>query len=204
MSTIGIIEDHPMVAQGIKTIVHLIWKECHVNLFTSFPKIETDVLQLELCNIIIADIHLQEENILDDLIWLQIKKNNQKIILYTSSHPWELGLIKDDFPFWGYVQKNSEIQLLTACLASIKQNRKHIQSDLIWEKTITSNENTTLLTNREQEILHHIRAGKTSKEIAETLFLSELTVKSHRQNMMRKFDVKNVVELLDRTIGLRK
>ena len=101
-----------MVAQGIKTMVHLIWKECHVNLFASFPKYEPELLQLEQCSIIIADIHLQEDNILDDLILLQIKKPNQKIILYTSSHPWELGLKQDEFPFWGYIQKNSEIQSL--------------------------------------------------------------------------------------------
>ena len=199
MNKIGIIEDHPIVAQGIKTMVHLIWKECHVNLFPSFPKYEPELLQLEQCNIVIADIHLKEDNILDDLILLQIKKPNQKIILYTSSHPWELDLKQDDFPFWGYIQKNSEIQSLTACLASVEQNRKHIQSDLIWEKITTDFQPSIMLTKREQEILKLIKAGKTSKEIAEILFLSELTVKSHRQNMMRKFDVKNVVELMDRT-----
>jgi DNA-binding CsgD family transcriptional regulator len=64
---------------------------------------------------------------------------------------------------------------------------------------LTDPESVIVLTKREQEILHLIKLGKTSKEIADMLFLSELTVKSHRQNMMRKFDVKNVVELLDRT-----
>jgi DNA-binding NarL/FixJ family response regulator len=198
MNKIGIIEDHPMVAQGIKTMVHLIWKECHVNLFASFPKYETELLQLEQCNIVIADIHLQEDNILDDLILLQIKKPNQKIILYTSSHPWELGLKLGEFPFWGYIQKNADLQTLTNCLSSIENSTKYIQSDLIWEKIFPEKDSSIVLTKREQEILHHIKAGKTSKEIAEILFLSELTVKSHRQNMMRKFDVKNVVELLDR------
>ena len=199
MNKIGIIEDHPMVANGIKTMVHLIWKECHVNLFSSFPKKEAEILQLEQCNIVIADIHLQEENILDDLILLQIKKPNQNIILYTSSHPWELGLKIDGFPFWGYIQKNADLQTLTNCLLSIEQSTKYIQSDLVWEKILPEKESSIVLTKREQEILHHIKAGKTSKEIADILFLSELTVKSHRQNMMRKFDVKNVVELLDRT-----
>ena len=204
MKKIGIIEDHPMVAHGIKTMVHLIWNNCQVNVFTSFPKIEAEILSLEQCNIVIADIHLQEENILDDLILLQIKKPNLNIILYTSSHPWELGLKLEEFPFRGYIQKNADLQTLTNCLTGIEQTTKYIQSDLIWEKIFPEKDSSIVLTKREQEILHHIKAGKTSKEIADILFLSELTVKSHRQNMMRKFDVKNVVELLDRTTAFNK
>jgi DNA-binding NarL/FixJ family response regulator len=199
MNKVGIIEDHPIVAHGVKGMVHLIWKECTVQIFTSFPKIEDELLEIAECEIVIADIHLKDEHILDDLILLQIQKPEQKIVLYTSSHPWELGLQKEDFPFWSYVQKNSDLQALTECLTSVKQKRKHFESDLIWEKTLTDTESVIVLTKREQEILHLIKLGKTSKEIADMLFLSELTVKSHRQNMMRKFDVKNVVELLDRT-----
>jgi DNA-binding NarL/FixJ family response regulator len=201
MKKVGVIEDHPMVAHGVKSMVHLIWKESSVQVFTSFPKTEQELLQLNQFEIVIADIHLKDELVLDDLILLQIQKPDQKIILYTSSHPWELGLRKDDFPFWGYIQKNSDLQALTICLTSIEQNRKYIQSDLIWEKIMTTHESSIFLTKREQEILHLIKAGKTSKEIAEILFLSELTVKSHRQNMMRKFDVKNVVELMSKTIN---
>jgi DNA-binding NarL/FixJ family response regulator len=199
MNKIGIIEDHPMIAHGIKGMVHLLWKECAVQMFASFPKNEDELLQIAQCEIVIADIHLKDEHILDDLILLQIRLSEQKIVLYTSSHPWELGLHKRDFPFWGYVQKNSDLQALTECIKSVGQKRKHVEFDLIWEKPVTESESTILLTKREQEILHLIKAGKTSKEIADILFLSELTVKSHRQNMMRKFDVKNVVELLDRT-----
>jgi DNA-binding NarL/FixJ family response regulator len=199
MNKVGIIEDHPIVANGVKGMVHLIWEECLVQIFTSFPKIEDELLEIAQCDIVIADIHLKDEHILDDLILLQIQNPEQKIVLYTSSHPWELGLQKEDFPFWGYVQKNSDLQTLTECLTSVKQKRKHFESELIWEKTLTDPESVIVLTKREQEILHLIKLGKTSKDIAEMLFLSELTVKSHRQNMMRKFDVKNVVELLDRT-----
>jgi DNA-binding NarL/FixJ family response regulator len=201
MNKVGIIEDHPMIAHGVKGMVHLIWKECTVQIFTSFPKIEDELLEIAQCEIVIADIHLKDENILDDLILLQIQTPEQKIVLYTSSHPWELGLQKEDFPFWGYVQKNSDLQALTECLTSVKQKRKHFESELIWEKTLTDPESVIVLTKREQEILHLIKLGKTSKDIAEMLFLSELTVKSHRQNMMRKFDVKNVVELMSKTIN---
>jgi DNA-binding NarL/FixJ family response regulator len=196
MKIIGIIEDHPMVAHGVKNMVHLIWDQSTVHVFDTFPKEEQEIIMLANCSIIIADIHLKEVNILDDLHLQQIQKPSLKIILYTSSHPWELGLSKHEFPFWGYVQKNADLQSITECLSAIEQNKKYIQDNLDWEKRNHEEPSTIVLTKREQEILQHIKAGKTSKEIGEILFLSELTVKSHRQNMMRKFDVKNVVELL--------
>lgn len=52
------------------------------------------------------------------------------------------------------------------------------------------------LTRREKEILGMIAAGKTSQVIAQELFLSPLTVDTHRKNLIQKFGVKNVAELI--------
>ena len=53
-----------------------------------------------------------------------------------------------------------------------------------------------ILTSREKEIVAFLKNGKQNKEIAELLFLSEFTVKTHRQNIMRKLEVRNVAELI--------
>ena len=45
------------------------------------------------------------------------------------------------------------------------------------------------LTKREQEILEEIVQGKSNKEIADTLFISEKTVKNHVSNILKKLDV---------------
>ncbi|MCD9154538.1 helix-turn-helix transcriptional regulator [Aeromicrobium duanguangcaii] len=45
------------------------------------------------------------------------------------------------------------------------------------------------LSEREREVLALVRSGRTNKEIAESLFLSVNTVKFHRANLYRKFDV---------------
>ena len=52
------------------------------------------------------------------------------------------------------------------------------------------------LTPRERELTELIYAGKSNKEIAESLFLSESTVKTHIYNIFRKLDVKNRVEVI--------
>lgn len=52
------------------------------------------------------------------------------------------------------------------------------------------------LTPREKELIELIYAGKSNKEIADTLFLSESTVKTHIYNIFRKMDVKNRVGVI--------
>lgn len=53
------------------------------------------------------------------------------------------------------------------------------------------------LTKREKEILQLITLGKTDKSIAEKLFISVLTAKKHRSNLIHKIGVKNTAELIN-------
>jgi LuxR family transcriptional regulator of spore coat protein len=57
-----------------------------------------------------------------------------------------------------------------------------------------------LLTNREREVFELLVQDKTTKEIAQKLFISEKTVRNHISNVMQKLNVKGrsqaVVELV--------
>ena len=52
------------------------------------------------------------------------------------------------------------------------------------------------LTKREIEIIKLIVQSSTNKEIADKLFLSELTINTHRKNAMRKLELKNTAGLV--------
>jgi DNA-binding NarL/FixJ family response regulator len=53
-----------------------------------------------------------------------------------------------------------------------------------------------VLTPREREVLTLIAEGNTNQEIAATLGLSKKTVESHRSNIMRKLDLRDVTDLV--------
>jgi FixJ family two-component response regulator len=52
------------------------------------------------------------------------------------------------------------------------------------------------LTPREQEIMGFVTAGLMNKQIAGELKVSEITVKVHRGNVMRKMNAKSLAELV--------
>ncbi|MEO6132648.1 MAG: LuxR C-terminal-related transcriptional regulator [Saprospiraceae bacterium] len=54
------------------------------------------------------------------------------------------------------------------------------------------------LTRREKEIVQCLRKGMNSKDISSSLFISVATVNTHRQNMLRKWEVPNTAALLER------
>ncbi|MGB6037602.1 MAG: response regulator transcription factor [Cryomorphaceae bacterium] len=52
------------------------------------------------------------------------------------------------------------------------------------------------LTDREKEVLECLYKGSSTKEIAETLFVSHHTIDSHRKNLIHKFEAKNSIHLI--------
>ncbi|MEQ9049186.1 MAG: response regulator transcription factor, partial [Marinoscillum sp.] len=64
-------------------------------------------------------------------------------------------------------------------------------------------DNTQRLSERETQVLQLVSNGKTTKEIAEELFVSSRTVETHRVNMMKKLDVQNTAELIKKAVKLK-
>lgn len=58
------------------------------------------------------------------------------------------------------------------------------------------------LTRREQQILALIATGATGTEVARRLYISPLTVRKHRENLMRKLEVHNTAELVAYAVRL--
>jgi len=59
-----------------------------------------------------------------------------------------------------------------------------------------------LLTPRQRDILRLVSIGHTNREIAQVLDISVRTVEVHRFNLMRRLNVRNVAQLLRRSLQL--
>jgi two-component system nitrate/nitrite response regulator NarL len=67
---------------------------------------------------------------------------------------------------------------------------------LLMEEMNRPKEETSLLTERECDVLRLIGKEFSNKEIAERLFISERTVETHRKNIFRKTKTNSLVGLM--------
>lgn len=73
------------------------------------------------------------------------------------------------------------------------------------ESTITSNSScreSILVTQRELQVLKKLSEGLTVKEIASSLYVSSHTIDSHKKNLLLKFNARNSVDLIVKSIKL--
>jgi two-component system, NarL family, nitrate/nitrite response regulator NarL len=60
------------------------------------------------------------------------------------------------------------------------------------------------LTEKERQVLYHLQQGKPNKLIGAELNLEETAIKAHLRNLTRRFGVRNRLELVVTTMGIRE
>ncbi|MCC7400188.1 MAG: response regulator transcription factor [Chitinophagaceae bacterium] len=103
----------------------------------------------------------------------------------------------------GYINKDTgKTELLTA-LEKVMRGEKYISPEIsnnlflhLNDRSVQSEEGEKPLTPREIEIIRYIADGLTNQEIAQKLFLSVVTVDTHRKNILAKLHLKNSAALV--------
>ncbi len=104
----------------------------------------------------------------------------------------------------GFLLKEDASQELVKAVEAVRNGRKYfspllaqdLQDLLIQEYQGKGKREEDLLTLREKQVLKLIAEGKSSKNIAELLFISHRTVQNHRANIMRKLNLKKTTDLV--------
>jgi DNA-binding NarL/FixJ family response regulator len=103
----------------------------------------------------------------------------------------------------GYVTKNSSREEMFKAIMEVFRGNKYVCDEIktiISEQLLDENQDTpniNSLTEREIQIINHIREGLSSKEIATKLKISLKTVEVHRHNILKKLKLKNSASLVN-------
>jgi DNA-binding NarL/FixJ family response regulator len=98
----------------------------------------------------------------------------------------------------GYLLKEDADTELLQAIKTIRQGDKFISSLLSSELAdlITGKGRKGPLSLRETEVMKLLAEGKSSREIADSLYISVFTVRRHRESIRRKLNLKSMADLV--------
>lgn len=98
----------------------------------------------------------------------------------------------------GYILKNSSLTEVLNAIRTVANGDTYFDANINTNVLNSENKSKTkgLLTKRQIEILELIALGKTSREIADELFIGVHTVDTHRKNMARILGLQGKGELM--------
>ena len=99
----------------------------------------------------------------------------------------------------GYVLKNNALEELIGAIRTVMRGEVFVSDELtpmLVNGFLVAEDMSNDLSGREYEILKLLAEGYSNKEISEMLSLSVRTVETHRSNIMKKYNFKNVTELV--------
>jgi len=212
MSQINIllVDDHLLVRNGLRSLLE---SEPNFTIVGEGTNGQEGVdLTMELKpHILIIDVRMPVMNGIEAVTKLTENGTSTKMIILSMHDSEEYILKAISAGASGYLLKDTNKDEFVKAITNVYNGGKYFSGDTTnvivkslingtasksaTEATPNNSRNATKLTKKEVEILEFILNGFTNLEIAEKLGKSKRTIETHRFNLMKKLDVKNLVEL---------
>jgi DNA-binding NarL/FixJ family response regulator len=203
-----IADDHSLIRQGIKSIL------------AQNPRMEViaeaaDGLELftrlaeQLPDMIILDISMPRMNGIEVVAEVREHYPSVHILILTMHSSAQYFYHVISAGAHGYLLKDdSDTELLTA-IQTVRKDKTYVSPQLVAEVTgdmvsaFRDNQEIPMihLTKREKQVLQLVVKGHTSKQMAVFLCLSPRTVDHHRASLLKKFKMKNTVDLVNHVLS---
>ena len=202
---VGIVDDHPIVRQGLRKLLEL---EGDIEVI---GESENGRQALEL----VEDMH--PDVLLLDLMpgmagltvlqTLQHNPHQTRIIVFTASKDKDEWVPAMKLGCSGIVVKETQPEIIVKSIRKVHSGEiwldSHTTAAVMRQFAATGNTTSSgngkgssrLLSNRQREIVALVAQGYRNKEMAEKLFISEQTVKNHLQNIFDRVGVSDRLEL---------
>ncbi len=193
-----LVDDHAVVRMGFKMLLETDPEIEVIAEANSGEQAIRDAVSLQP-DVIVMDITMPGIGGMEAIERILAKEPNAKILVLSahedSVHPKRVL----NAGAQGYLTKRSAAEELIKAIRTIASGKKFIEADVAQQMAIQqlSGEESPIdvLSPREFEVFMALAKGHTTKEIADTLFLSERTVGTHLYNIKQKLNAKNSAEI---------
>lgn len=196
-----IADDHPLFRQGVRLYLE------------SQPEFQIDgevengaaalvFLEQQMVDVVLLDLQMPEMDGVETTLRIRGKWSTLKILVLTSFNSWEMVQSALKAGANGYVLKDISPKELAMAIRAVAMGGSYLNAEItaaMVHQMDTSGKPVSIctpdiiepLTTREIKVLELIGQGMGNREIAEKLFLSETTVKTHVANIFLKLQVKS-------------
>jgi DNA-binding NarL/FixJ family response regulator len=198
--TILIADDHRLLREGLRTLLER-------DGFRVIGEADNGRSAVKLAkelqpDIVITDIGMPELNGVDATRQICAAALRSKVLALSmhSESRFVLGIL--DAGASGYLLKDAAFEELSVAIKSVLKGQIYLSpaiAGVVVERSLgrfpKARSPLAKLSKREQEVLQLIAEGKSTKEIAATLYVSVKTVEGHRKQIMDKLAIYSVAEL---------
>lgn len=190
-----LIDDHAVVRGGVRRALELrgsfqIFEAATIaEAFAQIARVNPDL--------IIVDLNLPDGNGLEIVQWVRSISTQIAIVVLSFNESDDYVLAAMNAGASAFVQKAAPLPELIASIEhAIESPQSFSAKDIAGAMDRTRN--TFGLSQRELQILSQLHKGAPLKEFANSLFITESTLKTHLSSIYRKMDVKNRVQAIEK------
>jgi DNA-binding NarL/FixJ family response regulator len=192
-----IADDHAIFRKGLRFILETNLPEARITETTDGEETWKKILEINP-DVAILDIDMPVKNGLDICKMIRDKNLSVRTVILTMYKEREVMNKAFLNGAMGYVVKDNSVNEIVACVDSVMKNRRYVGSTVadrmeeINELDKKKDKITNLLTNLTQAELKTLKLvsnNKSSKEIAELLFVSVKTIENYRSRICKKLEL---------------
>ncbi|WP_050910942.1 response regulator transcription factor [Vibrio campbellii] len=185
-----IFDDHPLVCVAIKSLVESLGIANEVMTATS-SKDALKSLKEGNIGLLILDVNLADCDGYD--FYKRIKSHgfNGKVIFFSAetSHMYSQMAFRSGAD--GYVCKSENHEILKDAIEAVAKGYSFFK----FKQTVEESRNVPSLSSRESAVMKLLLQGKSNRDIADVLSISDKTVSTYKRRVLDKLNVNNIIEL---------
>ncbi|MFD9334717.1 response regulator [Streptomyces sp. NPDC060028] len=188
-----LVDDHQVVRRGLRTFLEV---QEDIEVVGEAPDGDEGVARAEELrpDVILMDIKMPGTDGIEALRRLRALDNPARVLIVTSFTEQRTVVPALRAGAAGYVYKDIDPDALAAAIRSVHAGHVLLQPEVAVALLSEDGQPAPAgrggsLTDREREVLLHMADGRSNREIARALVLSEKTVKTHVSNILMKLDV---------------
>jgi len=191
---IVIVDDHPMVTEGIQSILES-YDDIAVLACLSDGQEIIDRVEELAPDVILLDLNMPGVGGLSATEMVLEKRPDTRILILSMHDSPEYISSALSHGAMGYVLKDVPTDEIKRAIDLVMEGQRYLCTGAKGSLAPLERPSREQLTNREQTILLQLAQGKSNKEVALALDISVRTVETHRKNIKRKLGISSTAGL---------